>query len=255
MLQITRSIDTWELSLSWSPSDITEGYPVITMLDVADMEPGEHKLWFRGAEDAQGGFIDIPVMVTKSATDGPVLFLQSSIHGDELAGTQVIQQVFREVNYTNMTGTLVGIIGANPTGINLHSRFGYSTTDGGEMDNLNRLMPGSNTSSNALSRYAYSLWNYLYLPSAPDVFLDFHTQSTGTVYPYFVYSDQRNEVVADLVQIMPADIIKDDAGEAGTVETEMVSIGFPAMTVELGAPKIFDPDMTTRDVQTVYNIM
>jgi uncharacterized protein len=74
---------------------------------VADFEPGEHKLWFRGAENAQGGFIDIPVMVTKSATDGPVMFLQSSLHGDELAGTQVIQQVFREIEYTNMNGTIV----------------------------------------------------------------------------------------------------------------------------------------------------
>jgi uncharacterized protein len=219
------------------------------------MEPGKHKLWFRGAEDAQGGFIDIPVMVLKGEMDGPVLFLQSSIHGDELAGTQVIQQVFREVDYTNITGVVVGIIGSNPTGINLHSRNGYATTDGGEVDNLNRLMPGSNSSSSALSRYAYSLWNYLYLPSQPDLFLDLHTQSRGTVYPYFVYSDQRNEVVAELVQIMPADIIKDDAGEAGTVETEMVSIGVPAMTVELGAPKVFNADMTTRGVQTVHNIM
>jgi hypothetical protein len=31
---------------------------------------------------------------------------------------------------------------------------------------------------------------------------------------------------------MPADSIKDNTGEAGTVETEMVSIGIPAMTVE-----------------------
>jgi uncharacterized protein len=150
---------------------------------------------------------------------------------------------------------LFGIIGSNPTGIQLHSRFGYSTNDGGEWDNLNRLMPGSNTSSSALSRYVYSLWNHLYLPSQPDVFLDLHTQSTGTVYPYFVYSDQSNEVVAELVQIMPADIIKDDAGDPGTVETEMVSIGIPAMTVELGAPNVFDADMTTRGVQTVYNFM
>lgn len=228
---------------------------MVTKLDVADLEPGEHKLWFRGAENAQGGFIDVPVRVTKGVDDGPVLFLQSAIHGDELAGTQVIQELFQGIDYINMNGTVVGIIGSNPTGIETHSRFGYSTTDGGETDNLNRLMPGSNTSSSALSRYAYSLWNNLYLPSEPDVFLDLHTQSRGTVYPYFIYSDQRNQVVADLVQIMPADIVKDDAGEEGTVETEMINIGIPAMTVELGAPKIFDADMTTRGVQSIYNIM
>ena len=227
----------------------------MTKLDVADMDPGMHKLWFRAAEDGQGDYIEVPVVVAKSATDGPVLFLQSALHGDELAGTEVIQTLFRELDDNNMTGTMVGIIGANPTGIEQHSRFAYTPNDGGDTGNLNRLMPGSNTSSFALDRYAYSLWNHLYLPSNPDVFLDLHTQSRGTVYPYFIYSDQRNAVVADMVQIMPADVIKDDAGQAGTVETEMINIGVAALTIELGAPKVWDADMTTRGVQSVYNIM
>jgi uncharacterized protein len=61
--------------------------------------------------------------------------------------------------------------------------------------------------------------------------------------------------VDQLALVMPADIIKDDAGEEGTVETEMVNIGVAAMTVELGAPKVWDPKMTKRGVQSVWNVM
>ena len=94
-------------------------------------------------------------------------------------------------------------------------------------------MPGDSGSSNAAAQFAYTLWHDLYIPSQPDVFLDLHTQSRGTAYPFFIYADRRNDGVNKLVVDMPADIVKDDAGEAGTVETEMVAMGVPAMTVEL----------------------
>ena len=69
-------------------------------------------------------------MVKKNG-NGPILFLQSSIHGDELQGAQVIHDVFNGLDEAAMNGTVVGIVGANPTGILLHQRNFYSTTDGG----------------------------------------------------------------------------------------------------------------------------
>ncbi|CAB9521329.1 succinylglutamate desuccinylase aspartoacylase [Seminavis robusta] len=49
---------------------------------------------------------------------------------------------------------------------------------------------------------------------------------------------------------MPADIIKDHLGEDGTVEMEMLKVGIPAVTMELGSAKEWNRDINTmRGVQ------
>lgn len=198
--------------------------------------------------------MDIPVLVKKNG-EGPVIFLQSSLHGDELAGAQVIFELFKDLANREVTGTVVGIVGANPTGIPLHSRYFYKTTSGGSQTDLNRQMPGSATSSDSGIRLAYSLWNDLYMPSEPTFFFDLHTTATGASFPYFIYSDRRNELIDQLMSATPADIIKDDPGQDGTVETEMMKAGVPAVTLELGSAKEWNKDINMRGVQGIKNCM
>lgn len=234
--------------------DTLLGYPVIEKLDVADLETGAHRFYFRALGDAIGGYQHVPVLVTKGAEDGPKLVLQSSLHGDELAGVAVIHEVMPQIDPATLKGAVVAVPGANPVGMLNHSRYFVSPGSGGSQTNLNRVMPGSETSSDDGKRFAYALWNKLYAGNA-DVVLDLHTQSRGTAYPFFVYADLRDEGVARIAKVLPADQIKDDVGLDGTFETEMVKAGVPAVTVELGAPKVYDEDMTARGAQGVYNTM
>jgi uncharacterized protein len=237
--------------------DTFEGDPVITKLDVHDLDVGSYRFWFRSLGNGIGEYTQVPVMIEKGSMDGEVLFLQSSLHGDELAGTRVIQRVFKdlgkceknenakarhvralanhdgECEKKKLTGTVVGIIGSNPNALREHSRNARYSTDGGSVTNLNRVMPGVTSGSDAGARYAYSLWNDLYGNATnPTVFLDLHTQSRGTIYPYFIYADLRNPVVAKLVQVMPADVVKDD------------SVGWS----EASSPRVLD------DSRNVYSI-
>jgi uncharacterized protein len=193
--------------------------------------------------------------LVKKAGDGPVIFLQSSIHGDELAGAQVIFELFKQLSTMDIRGTVVAVQGMNPTGLLLHSRYFYQTGKGGSWVDLNRAMPGDITSTDSGARLSYTLWNDLYMPSNPTFFFDLHTQSTGTAFPYFVYADRRNELVDDIMKITPADIIKDDLGEDGTVETEMIKAGVPAVTLELGSPKSWNEEINMRGVQGIKNAM
>lgn len=234
--------------------DLIQGVPVIERLDVADLEPGAHRFYFRATEDGIGSYLHVPVMVAKGAEAGPKLFLQAALHGDELQGVRVIQETMAGMDPVALKGTVVAVAGANPTGMRSHTRDFHATTDGGQTTNLNRVMPGSADGSDTGARFADALWSRLYAGNA-EVFLDLHTQSRGTAYPFFIYADRRNEMVDRLVQLIPADQVKDDEGEAGTVETEMVKTGVAAMTVEMGAPKAFDRDMTRRGVQGVRNVM
>ncbi|CAB9531190.1 succinylglutamate desuccinylase aspartoacylase [Seminavis robusta] len=110
-------------------------------------------------------------------------------------------------------------------------------------------MPGAQTSSDSGARLCYSLWNDLYMPSNPDLFFDFCTRlQRGASFPYFIYADRRNHLVDDIMKVMPADIIKDDVGEDGTVETEMLKVGIPAVTMELGSAKEWNRDIKICEV-------
>ncbi len=234
--------------------DTLLGYPVIEKLDVADLEAGNHRFYFRVIGDAIGGYQHVPVLVAKGAQDGPKLVLQAALHGDELAGVAVIHEVMPNIEPATLNGAVVAVPGANPVAMLNHSRYFTSPGSGGSQTNLNRVMPGSENSSDDGKRFAYALWNKLYAGNA-DVVLDLHTQSRGTAYSFFVYADLRDEGVARIAKVLPPDQIKDDLGQDGTFETEMVKAGVPAVTVELGAPKVYDDDMTARGARGVYNTM
>ncbi len=237
-----------------SSRDVIDGTPVIKRLKVGSLQSGTHRYYFRVIENGIGGYHHVPVMVARGFETGPSLFLQAAIHGDELQGIQVVQQVMANIDPEQLRGTVVGLPAANATGIHQHSKDYYASSDGGQRTNLNRLMPGKNSGDQAGNYYAHALWNRLYSGNV-DVFLDLHTQSRGTSYPFFVFADRRNAVVDRLVRVIPADQVKDDTGDEGSVETEMVKAGIPAMTLELGAPKVYHPKIAARAVQGIVNIL
>lgn len=234
--------------------DIIDGVPVIEKLSVDELSAGTHRFFFKATTDSLGNYHRIPVIVVKGQDDGTKLFLQSTLHGDEVQGVDVIHQVLPHLDPATLKGTVVLVPGANPPGMQLASRYYPAQTETHTLTNLNRMMPGDANSSNAGSRFAYALWHNLYMGNA-DLFLDLHTQSTGTAFPYFLFADFRSADVCRLAALQPADQIMEDDGIDGSVETELVMAGIPSLTVELGCANIFDPDMTRRGVQGVLNTL
>lgn len=227
--------------------------PIISRLDLAALPQGHHKMWFRAMETGIGTYLDLPVVVMRGAP-GPCVYIQAALHGDELAGVAVIHQLLDTLDPAQMRGTVVAIPCANPTGMVAHSRHARSANEGLTLTDLNRQMPGREDHRDANARFAHALWDRLYA-GQPDVFLDLHTMTHGNTFPFFVFADLSNREVDRLVRLLPADQVKNDPGEAGSVETEMVAAGVPALTFELGGPKVCDPEMTRRGLQGVRNIL
>ncbi|SFK31171.1 hypothetical protein SAMN04488518_10421 [Pseudovibrio ascidiaceicola] len=235
-------------------NDIIDGVPVIEKLSVDELAAGKHRFFFKASTDSLGNYHRIPVIVIKGAEPGTKLFIQSTLHGDEVQGVDVIHQVLPHLDPDTLKGTVVLVPGANPPGMQLASRYYPSQNETQTFTNLNRMMPGDAKSSNAGSRYAHALWHNLYMGNA-DIFLDLHTQSTGTAFPLFLFADFRSADVCRLAALQPADQILEDDGIDGSVETELVRAGIPSLTVELGCANVFDPDMTQRGVQGILNTM
>ncbi len=225
---------------------------VIERLDTADLPTGTHRFWFRGAQGPLAQAWWVPVVVVKGAKPGPRLLLTAGMHGDELTGVAVIHTLARETDAQQLSGTLIAVPGANPPGL-LRQTRNWTTTREGEGANLNRLMPGD-AAGDAPERHAERLWSRVLGPNA-DTAVDLHTQSRGVEYPMYVFSDPRNPRNRRIAELLGPDMIKLDKGQKGTVETTFNDAGVPAVTLELGAALVFEPEMVRRGVEGVRNLM
>ncbi len=226
--------------------------PVIDTLDAAALPTGIHRFWFRVTENPLGADYRVPVIVVRGARPGPRLLLTAGIHGDELNGIDVIQQLAGTLDPARISGTITMVPGLNAPGLANGTRnFSPRGGDGG--DNLNRVMPGSIAAGASLAdRYAYRLWHYLMRPNA-ETAVDLHTQSRGTAYTFYVFAETAR--AREIGRLFAPDVLRLDPGQAGTVENEMNRAGVPAITLEIGYPEIFDAVMNRRAMDGVRRLM
>ena len=233
--------------------DRIDGTAVIDKLDAKDLKAGEvHRFWFRAGDTALAQGWYVPVVVVKGTRPGPRLLLTAGIHGDELNGIAVIQRLAREIDPAQLSGALVMVPGLNTPGLNNSTR-NFSPRGGSGTENMNRVMPGKDTPGSSLvDVYAHRLWHALMRPNA-DRMIDLHTQSRGTAYNLyaFVSSPEAREIA----EAIAPDTIRLDPGQRGTVENEMVPSGVPAITLELGAPEMWDDGMIARAHGGILRLM
>lgn len=232
--------------------DRIDGTPVIERLDASDLAAGQvHRFWFRVSDNAIGQAWYVPVIVVKGAKTGHRLLLTAGIHGDELNGIDVIHRLVSKIDPAGLSGTIVAVPGLNTPGL-LHHTRAFTPGDGVDGANLNRLMPGDSDSNDRANLYAGRLWTQLLRPNA-DTAIDLHTQSRGTAYPMYVFADSaRARAIGELIG---PDMIKIDPGVAGSVETEMLKSGVPAITLELERPEMFDRVVIGRAVDGIERVM
>ncbi len=227
------------------------GVAVIDRLDVADLPAGKtQRFWFRAGDSQIGQDWLVPVIVVKGARPGPRLLVTAGIHGDELNGIDVIHQLVRGLAPADLAGTLVAVPGLNTPGL-LQSTREFTPDYSHASPNLNREMPGDEN-GDGVEHYAGRLWHRLLRPNADEA-VDLHTQSRGTAYVLYAFaSTPRAQRMANL---MGPDVIKLDTGEKGALENELVRDGVPAITLELGTPEVFNPEMVRRGLAGLHNLM
>jgi uncharacterized protein len=232
--------------------DRIDGIEVIDRLDVSDLRQGRiHRFWFRASGNSVGQGWYVPVVVIRGARPGRRLLLTAGIHGDELNGIDVIHRMANSIDPDTLSGTLVMIPGLNTPGL-LHSTRMFTPSGGTDGDNLNRAMPGSETSTDVSSVYAARLWNRLMTPNA-DQAVDLHTQSRGTAYVFYVFAE--TEAAMAIARAVAPDVIRLDPGIRGAVENELNRVNIPAITLELERPEQFDDRVITRAIDGIRRVM
>ena len=202
------------------------------------------KGYWKIAELYDGSAVKIPVAIVNGLEDGKIIWIQSTVHGDEYVGTHAIQRFLTEVDPKKVKGTIIAIPWLNV----LAFRWGTRGAPQDGMD-MNRIWPGKPLDT-AMHLFAHSelVVNAVFqeMKRFADVVLDLHDGGwMGRMSSYIQYFydnshpedsiKSRNIAEAsgmDIIWESPADFVDEKA--PGSVGTATMKLNIPTLTVEIG---------------------
>ena len=84
-----------------------------------------------------GADVTLPVAVVHGRTDGPTVWIDAAIHGDEVGGVEIVRRVLASLSPKTLRGTLIAVPIVNVYGFMNNDRYLPDRRD------LNRSFPGS----------------------------------------------------------------------------------------------------------------
>ncbi|WP_254824278.1 succinylglutamate desuccinylase/aspartoacylase family protein [Haloglomus halophilum] len=212
-----------------------------------EVRPGEKRQFrYEVSETYLGDPVAVPVTVINGHNPGPRLLCTAAIHGDELNGVKVCQELARAYDPTDIAGTLVLLHVVNVPGFQAQQRY-IPIYD---LD-MNRAFPGG--SANTASRMARELWDAFV--SRCDACLDFHTSTRNRTTMYHTRADTANPAVDGLARAFGANVIIGGPGDDGSLRKAATDAGIPTVTVEMGKAHRFQPVLVEKAVDGVENVM
>ena len=213
-----------------------------------DVEPGEKRQFrYEVGETYLGDGVEIPVTIINGEAAGPRVVMTAALHGDELNGVKVLQEVADRYDPSDLHGTLVLLHVVNVPGYLAGQRY-IPIYD---LD-LNRSFPGQE-SGNTAERIAHEVYNRFVEPC--DLGIDFHTSTRNRTTMYHVRADLRDPDVERLARAFGANVILQGEGDAGSVRTVATADGVPTITVEMGKAHRFQPALIEKAIDGVENVL
>ena len=222
------------------------------------------KGWLDCGELAMSSPIRMPVMILEGEHDGPVLWINSTVHGVEVNGIVVCKDLANELDPKELHGTVIFTPVNNPTG--LEGRHKFTMLDRLDMD---QQYPGNPNGWHS-ERVAYIHFEEVkkyaqYLISLHALGLDYD------VLPYTIYKrlagvdEKVNQAAQDMAvnfgykAICEVDLSKADAelpgNIAGNLDCNCLLQGIPAIMAETGAASELQWDMIEDTKKGIRNVM
>jgi predicted deacylase len=219
----------------------------IRELDLADYEPGTTThAWLHVINNGLGEPVRIPLIIARGDTDGPVFGLTAALHGNELNGIPVIQDLMRGINPRELKGTVVGVLVANVPSFLAETR---KFSDGVD---LNHIAPGR-ANGDCSQLYMHRLVDRIV--SRFDYLIDLHTASFGRVNSYYIRADMSSNNVARMARLLHPDIILDNPPTSHTLRGHAARTGAHAITLELRDPHRFQAGVVKDSLNGIRNIL
>ncbi|MDO8668726.1 MAG: succinylglutamate desuccinylase/aspartoacylase family protein [Candidatus Buchananbacteria bacterium] len=203
----------------------------------------------------------LAMMKIESKNPGPVIWLTGCIHGDEVGGIAVIQEIFKKIRKSPLKqGAIYAFPLMNPIGFETSSRsLSLSKED------LNRSFPGSKNGSLA-ERIADKIFTKI-METKPNLVLDLHNDWIKSV-PYALidpYPGLKYREVYEITKkfsketgflVINEQETDDDADELKkTLSGSLIRNNIPALTFELSESYIINEQFVDDGIKSIWNIL
>ncbi len=211
------------------------------------IKPGESaRINFNTAKLYTTTAVEVPILIERSVNPGPTILITGGIHGDEIAGVEVVRQLISKGINKPKRGTIICIPVVNVFGfLNLKREF----PDGRD---LNRMFPGSKTGALA-SRFAYQFTNEI-LPHA-DFCMDFHTGGSTRYNAAQIRVQEGDEDIFELAKIFNAPFTVFSKTIAKSYRGACAKLGKPILLFEGGKSLENDKTISKYGVDGVMRIL
>jgi predicted deacylase len=200
----------------------------------------------------------IPVLTLDSKIPGPVVWLTACIHGDEVGGTGIVHDVFKELRKTGMKcGAVYALPLINSMGFENGSRYLNA-----EREDLNRCFPGDarGTMGEQIARRLFDT----IMKTQPNLVIDLHNDWIHSVLYALIEPDMfysAPELRRDTLAIAhSANILIVEDSETfhslrNTLTGAMVESGIPAFSVESGGAYAIAEESVASCTQSVLMVL
>ena len=235
--------------------DVLGGKPVVTRLDVNDLEPGRmHRLYFRGVETPSGQLWLVSVTVARGARPGKRVVLTSGVHGDEMSSIHTVQNVMAQLDPAAMAGTVMAVTDIARPALEGMQRRWPNSSRGIDLIDMNREWPGIENGPTASGRHAWLVFNRLLRPNA-DVAIDFHTGTSGFGVADFNIGEMSVPEIRAMMELYPISQIVDNPTYPGVLHNAFIDAGIPSFCPEVGAARLLDHELIARFVEGTLNVL
>lgn len=191
--------------------------------------------------------VALPVIVFHGANDGPTVWVNAAIHGDEIGGVDIIRRATERLDPKAMNGTIIAVPIVNVHGFNTNDRYLPDRRD------LNRSFPGSSRGSLA-SRIAYLMMTEIV--ERCSVGIDLHTGSDHRTNLPQIRADLDDPETSKLAQVFGAPVAIHAKTRDGSLRQAATDAGATVLLFEGGEALRFDRDainVGTLGVRRVFN--
>lgn len=188
----------------------------------------------------------LPVQVIHGRHPGPVFFISSTVHGDEINGVEVIRRLLTVKSLKSLRGTVLAVPVVNPFGFIQRSRYLPDRRD------LNRSFPGTAKGSLA-GRLAHLFMTEVAMRS--DFGIDLHTGSNFRSNLPQIRSSMDDPQTLELAKAFGAPIVIPSELREGSLREAVASMGKPVLVYEGGEALYFNEAVIRMGVRGVINVL
>ncbi len=235
------------------------GKSKLTKIEIGSISVGKGekaKGVFKIGELPDSSPINVPVMVVNGTGEGPNMWVQSAIHGEEVCGSFAIQRVFNELNPTELNGAFIGIPVMNISAFWVNSR-GSPFEKLAHLD-MNRVFPGK-PDGTLTEQFAHAIYNQV--KTHANYLIDFHsghdTKTEWSLYPKVDNDASRESAV--LVKYFGFPIILPSVADVLATSLFAVAIrdlNIPSIIIEAGGHgTTMGDELVDKSVYGIKNVM